>query len=167
MKTSRVQKRLAPELFRDLLLSIVPEFPEVAIAPLYDTHQVQSYLAGEALITEGEVCRGVYLLWGGTVQLSLLHSRDKRKHFDVRKISSPAMLGLPGTILGHGFVSSARALSPVEAAFIPSAAFMDALREFPMASLGLSSVLSDELNSTYEHLSALRSTRSARPLPAN
>ena len=167
MKTSRVPKRLAPELFRDLLLSIVPEFPEVAIVPLYDAHQVQSYLAGEALITEGEVCRGVYLLWGGTVQLSLLHSRDKRKHFDVRKISSPAVLGLPGTMLGHGFVASASALSQVEAAFIPRAAFMQAVREFPMASLAFSTVLSDELNSTYENLSALRSTRSARALPAN
>ena len=164
MKTSRVPTRLAPELFREVLLDIVPDLPEVAIAPLYDAHQVQSYIAGEFLITEGEVCRGVFLLWGGTVQLSLLHGRDKQKHFDVRKISSPAILGLPGTMLGHGFVASARALSQVEAAFIPRAAFLEALREFPMASLAFSAVLSDELNSTYQNLSALRSTRSARCL---
>src|SRR5438874_338772 len=124
MKTARVAKTLAPELFRELLFSVAPEFPEVAIAPLYDAHQVQSYSPREFLMKQGETCRGVFLLWDGTAQLSLLDDTERRKPLEMRKIFSPAIIGVPGIVLGHCLIASARAVTQVEAAFIPRANFM-------------------------------------------
>lgn len=112
---------------------------------------------------EGCVCNGVFLLCRGRVQLSL-YAADKRKSIKVRQIASPAILGLPGVMLGQHFIASAGALTETAAAFIPRTDLMDALHQSSLASLAFSGVLGDELYSTYEHLTTLLRARSPRAL---
>jgi CRP-like cAMP-binding protein len=162
---SAASKELTPELFRDILLSVVPEFPEKPILHLYGASQVQSYQPGEFLIIEGEVCKGVLMVWRGTVRICLHNGGEKCA--DLNEISSPALLGLSATFTGDRPVASIQALTQVEAAFIPRAAFMEAMVRFPTASIALSPVLNEELNSAYERLRILRSARQAPGFVAN
>jgi CRP-like cAMP-binding protein len=120
-------------------------------------------MPGEFLLHEGHIASGVFILSGGTVQVFLRHGVLGGKHFNIYSCSSPAILGLPATVLGGCFVAAAQAVTEVQTVFIPRTAFTEVVREFPAANLAFSTVLSDELNSIYHHLSELRS---ARPNPA-
>ena len=152
----------SPALFRDRLLSLAPTLPEGAIARLYDASRPHSYTSGEFLLREGDACKGIFLVWRGTVQLCLRQGR--RGYLDIRKIASPAILGLSETLLDNHLVTSVRALTAVEAALVPRRPFLEVLREFPVASIAFSALLSDELNSAYQHLSVLRSARQTHGL---
>jgi CRP-like cAMP-binding protein len=112
---------------------------------------------------EGCVCNGVFLLCRGRVQLSL-YAAGKRKSVEVRQVAGPAILGLPGIMLGQHFVASAGALTEVAAAFIPRTDLMEALHQSSLATLAFSAALSNELYSTYEHLTQLRKAHSDRAL---
>ena len=153
-----VVTRIDRQFFADILLRIVPDLPQPIVESLWSAHGARCYSPTEYLLCEGEVSQGVFLIVSGLVRLSLSNDRAKAKEIQCRELRSPGILGVSDVMLGSPNSLTARALTEVRAAFIPTTAFLSAVRQSPSAGIAFSHLISQELSSTYSRISALRGT---------
>jgi CRP-like cAMP-binding protein len=108
--------------------------------PANDRTQLAGHLVaitlqrGDTLIREGEMPDALYLLAGGTVELS--HGEGARKRVLLR--ASPGdSVGMISLIMGSAAIATATALTPVTGYSLDKAAFAAALRGCPGLADGL------------------------------
>ncbi|MFL6438750.1 MAG: Crp/Fnr family transcriptional regulator [Terriglobales bacterium] len=150
--TTRVN--IQHEYFVEILKDLVPDLPLGALAALEDLRRPRSYRCGELVHEEGSASKGVTLLYSGAVDISIPNERGKA--IKLREVAAPAILGLNETMSGHVFKSTATCMESVEAAFLPAAPFMNILRQFPIAGLQFSILVSEDLTAMYSRLADLR-----------
>jgi len=150
--TSRVD--IEHGYFADILKNLVPYLPFGALAALEDLHRQRSYQCGELVHQEGAASQGVLLLYSGAVDISILDKRGRS--IKLRQVLAPAILGLNETVSDHVFKTRATCVKELEAAFLPAAPFMNILRQFPMAGLQFSRLMSEDLTAMYIRLADLR-----------
>jgi CRP/FNR family cyclic AMP-dependent transcriptional regulator len=109
-----------------------------------------AYPAGATLFTEGQVCRGVYILCKGRVKLSATSSEGQTLIF---KIAQPGeMLGLNATLSGITHETSAETGQPCQLNFVKRDDFLKFLTEHGDACMHAAIHLSRECQQAYQHL---------------
>jgi CRP/FNR family transcriptional regulator len=116
------------------------DLPRPVLAALDAISSSAVYPKDAVLFVEGQEARGVFVLCHGRVKLST-NSPDG-KCIIVRTAEAGELVGLPGTISGKPYELTAEAMEPLEANFIPRAAFLQFLREHGEASLRVADILS-------------------------
>lgn len=153
----KIEGKISPQLFSEILLSLLPEIPAAAIAPLHDAHQLRTYLPDELMMREGDTCGGVFLLCSGRVGMSLsLPNNGEEQLLPLRELSEPAALGLSGMMLGKIATVNLAASTEVEAAFILRDDFLNVLHHFPAVGVSCSKLLVEELIETNACLAEFR-----------
>ena len=156
MTSGSVVCRIDPQYFAEIFLRIVPDLPQPVVESLWSAHRARCYSPAEFLQSEGEPSEGIFLIVSGLVRLSLSNDRPKAKDIQCRELPSPGILGVSDVMLGSPVSLTARALTEVRTAFIPTTAFLNAVRQFPPAGIAFSHLISQELTFTYSRISELR-----------
>jgi len=140
------------ELFGDL-----PESQLVALEAM----QLPS-LAPERsiLFTEGDAPFGVFVLYSGTVELSVSGPGSRRF---VLQVAEPGhVLGLTATVSGKPYAVTATAVTPSQVGFLKRDEFLDFLHSHSEAAFRVAQMLSTNLNRTFDLVRSLRRRRLPR-----
>src|SRR5208282_4119592 len=116
------------------------DLPQPVMAALDSISSSATYPKDAVLFVEGQEPRGVFVLCNGRVKLST-NSADG-KSIIVRMAEPGELVGLPGTLSGKAYELTAEALEPLQANFIPRAAFLQFLREHGEAAMRVAEILS-------------------------
>jgi CRP/FNR family transcriptional regulator, cyclic AMP receptor protein len=116
------------------------DLPQPVLAALDAISSSATYPKDAVLFVEGQEPRGVFVLCNGRVKLST-NSADG-KSIIVRMAEPGELVGLPGTLSGKAYELTAEALEPLQANFIPRAAFLQFLREHGEAAVRVAEILS-------------------------
>jgi CRP/FNR family cyclic AMP-dependent transcriptional regulator len=116
------------------------DLPQPVRAALDAISSPATYPKEAILFAEGQEPRGVFVLCTGRVKLST-NSADG-KSIIVRLAQPGEIVGLPGTLSGKPYELTVEALEPVQANFIARDAFLQFLREHPVAALRVAQILS-------------------------
>ncbi len=109
-----------------------------------------AYPAGATLFTEGQPCRGIYILCKGRVKLSSTSSEGQTIVF---KIAQPGeVLGLNATVSGIPHPTTAETGQPCQLNFVKRENFLNFLTEHTEASMQAAIHLSRECQQAYQHL---------------
>ncbi len=117
---------------------------------LNGTRQTRCYPEGAFLFEEGRPAEGALLVCSGRVKLSVSSPRGKTLLLEVA--GSGELLGLSAVLSGRPHEVTARALSPVEAAFFPRQEFLDYLEDHPEACLQVVGLLTTDLDAAYDRV---------------
>jgi CRP/FNR family cyclic AMP-dependent transcriptional regulator len=109
-----------------------------------------TYPKGAILFVEGQEPRGVFVVCSGRVKLSA--GSVGGKALILRIAEAGQMVGLPGTISGKPYETTAEALEPIQATFIPREPFLQFLKKHGEASLRVAEVLSNIYQATYQEV---------------
>lgn len=118
------------------------------------------YPKGALVFTEGQPCRGVFVLCSGKAKLAAgsAHGRS----IIMRVASAGEMLGLAETVANLPYEVSAEVLEPAEVNFLPREEFLQFLQRYGEASVRVAQHLSMELQRAYRQLSRIALAPSAR-----
>jgi len=109
------------------------------------------------LFTEGEPPFGVFVLYSGTVELSVSGPGSRRF---VLQVAEPGhILGLTATVSGKPYAATATTLTPSRLGFLKRDEFLDFLHTHSEAAFRVAEMLSVNLNSTFEQIRSLRRRR--------
>ena len=109
-----------------------------------------AYPAGATLFTEGQTCRGIYILCKGRVKLSATSSGGQTL---ILKIAQPGeVLGLNATVAGVPHETTAETGQPCQLNFVKREDFLRFLTEHGDACLHAAIDLSHECQEAYRHL---------------
>ena len=109
-----------------------------------------AYPAGATLFTEGQPCRGIYILCKGRVKLSSTSSEGQTIVF---KIAQPGeVLGLNAAVSGIPHPTTAETGQPCQLNFVKRDDFLNFLTEHTEASMQAAIHLSRECQQAYQHL---------------
>lgn len=125
---------------------------------LYSMGKLQKAPSGNVLFREGEPVRGLFLLSGGAVRLSLGKSR---RTITYRVARPKYILGLPATLLHRPYSLTAEVLEDAEFYFVEWTDAMDYLREHADMCMHVLEFLSHEMVwIRHVHAAQLENTRS-------
>lgn len=137
------------ELFGDLPASQLAALEAMQLVTLAPEHSV--------LFSEGELPFGVFVLYSGTVELSVSSPGCKKY---VLQVAEPGhMLGLTGTVSGKPYSSTATTLEPSRVGFLQRDQLLDFLHLHSEAAFRIAQMLSINLNCTFEQVRSLRQRR--------
>ncbi len=131
-------------------------WPDDAIRALNQAVSVVECPAGEVLYLAGDIAKGVFLLRQGEVEL--LMPGPNGQQLVSHRVRAGGTIGLGPVVAGRAYEFTARASRKVTALFVPRAAFMEILAEFPRATISVSHALSSEVAMAYRRLVSLRQT---------
>jgi CRP/FNR family transcriptional regulator, cyclic AMP receptor protein len=138
---------------------LFPSLPQAVRAELGAISSSAAYRKSEILFAEGQAPRGVFLIYKGRVKLSA-NSPDGRSL--ILHMAAPGeVVGLPGTISEKRYETTAEAIEPVQANFIPRTPFRDFVRHHGEVGLRVAEILSDIYHSTYREVRYLGLSGSA------
>lgn len=156
MTSGSVVHRIDSQHFIETLLRVVPGLPQPVAESLWSAHGARCYSPAEFLLCEGKASQGIHLIISGVVRLSLSSDSPKQQNIHSRELRSPALLGVNDVMLGSPVSLTAQAKTEVCSAFIPSTAFLNAVRQYPSAGIAFSQLIAKELSSSYSRISELR-----------
>lgn len=137
-------------------------FCQLSAPALKDFNAVKSpatYPAGALLFLEKQDPRGVFVLCGGEVKLSISSSAGKRL---ILKIAKPGeILGLMATMSGTPYEVTAETLHPCQVAFLRRVEFLRFVAKHPEAYQGVVKQLSTLYNGACEQLRTVGLSASA------
>lgn len=107
------------------------QLPAAALKDLDAIRFTSAYPAGAVLFIEKQTARGVYVLCGGEVKLSISSSEGKKLILRITKAGE--VLGLGSALSGAPHEVTAETLRPCQVAFIPRDAFLRFLSKHPEA----------------------------------
>ncbi len=138
-------------LFRNLPQAVRAELAAISLSA--------AYRKGEILFAEGQAPRGIFVIYEGSVKLSA-NSFDGKSL--ILHLATPGdVVGLPGTISGKRYETTAEALEPVQASFISRKPFRDFVRAHGEVGLRVAETLSDIYHATYREVRYLGLSGSA------
>src|SRR5438552_14994934 len=138
-------------LFRNLPQAVRAELAAISLSA--------AYRKGEILFAEGQAPRGIFVIYEGSVKLSA-NSFDGKSL--ILHLATPGdVVGLPGTISGKRYETTAEALEPVQASFISRKPFRDFVRAHGEVGLRVAETLSDIYHATYREFRYLGLSGSA------
>lgn len=133
--------------------------PQAVRAELGAISSSAAYHKGEILFAEDQAPRGVFVICKGRVKLSANSSDGKSL---ILHMAAPGeVVGLPGTISGKRYETTAEAIEPVQANFIPRIPFRDFVRAHGEVGLKVAEILSDIYHATYREVRYLGLSGSA------
>jgi CRP/FNR family transcriptional regulator, cyclic AMP receptor protein len=151
-----VENHITYPLPKDRLFSNLPQAVRVELAAISSS---AAYRKGEILFAEGQAPRGVFVIYEGRVKLSA-NSFDG-KSLILHMAAPGEVVGLPGTISGKRYETTAEALEPVQASFISRKPFRDFVRAHGEVGLRVAETLSDIYHATYREVRYLGLSGSA------
>jgi CRP/FNR family transcriptional regulator len=137
-------------------------FCQLSPAALADFNTVKSpatYPAGSVLFLEKQDPRGVFVLCGGQVKLSISSSSGKTLILRIAKAGE--ILGLTATMLGTSYEVTAETLHPCQVAFVRRDDFLRFVIKHPEAYQGVVKQLSTLYNGACEQLRTVGLSASA------
>jgi CRP/FNR family transcriptional regulator, cyclic AMP receptor protein len=117
------------------------DLPQATVQHLDSLSSSATYPKGAVLFVEGQEPRGVFILCNGRVKLSA--SSAEGKSLILRVAEAGEIVGLPGTISGKPYEVTAEAFEPIQANFIPRAAFLSFLKEHGEVAVRVAELLSN------------------------
>jgi CRP/FNR family cyclic AMP-dependent transcriptional regulator len=163
--TERVKTPYGLEVVENYLTYPLPKdrlfrnLPQAVRAELGAISSSAAYGKGEILFAEGQAPRGVFVICKGRVKLSA-NSADG-KSLILHMAAPGEVVGLPGTISGKRYETTAEALEPLQANFIPRIPFRDFVRTHGEVGLRVAEILSDIYHATYREVRYLGLSGSA------
>ena len=151
-----VENHITYQLAKNRLFSNLPQAVRVELAAISSS---AAYRKGEILFAEGQAPRGVFVIYEGRVKLSA-NSFDG-KSLILHMAAPGEVVGLPGTISGKRYETTAEALGPVQASFISRKPFRDFVRAHGEVGLRVAEILSDIYHATYREVRYLGLSGSA------
>jgi CRP/FNR family transcriptional regulator, cyclic AMP receptor protein len=140
------------ELFGDL--------PASQVAALEAMQLPSVAPARSTLFTEGEAPFGVFVLYSGTVELSVSSPGSRRL---VLQVAEPGhVLGLTATVSGKPYSVTATTVTPANIGFLKRDEFLDFLHAHSEAAFRVAQMLSINLNRTFEQVRSLRRRRASK-----
>jgi CRP/FNR family cyclic AMP-dependent transcriptional regulator len=133
--------------------------PQAVLAELGAISSSAAYRKGEILFAEGQAPRGVFVISKGRVKLS--GSSSDGRSLILHMAVPGEVVGLPGTISGKRYETTAEAIEPVQANFIPRIFFRDFVRAHGEVGLRVAEILSDIYHATYREVRYLGLSGSA------
>jgi CRP/FNR family cyclic AMP-dependent transcriptional regulator len=122
------------------------DLPRPVIATLDAISSSATYPKDAILFVEGQDPRGVFVLCHGRVKLSTTSADGKSI---IVRIAEPGeIVGLAGTLSGKSYELTAEAMEPLQANFIPRAAFLQFLKEHGEAAVRVAEILSKIYHAT-------------------
>jgi CRP/FNR family transcriptional regulator len=121
-----------------------------ALEKLDEISSSSTYPKGAILFVEGQEPRGVFVICKGRVKLTA--NSASGKSFIMRIAESGEVIGLPGTISGKPYELTAEALEPIQANFIPRAAFLQFLKAHGEVALRVAELLSEITHATNQEV---------------
>lgn len=124
-----------------------------ALRQIAGIHSAHEYPSGAVLFQEGEPADGIFLLYRGTVKLSVGSS-----HGDsllLRSAGPGEILGLSATLTGQDHEVTAETTTPSQLAFIRRKDFLRYLREHSEVCLRVVESLSNDVHAAYERVRML------------
>jgi CRP/FNR family transcriptional regulator, cyclic AMP receptor protein len=112
------------------------------------------------LFTQGEVPFGVFVLYSGTVELSMSSPGSRR--FLLQVAEPGHVLGLTATVSGKPYAVTATTKTPSRVGFLKRDEFLDFLHAHSEAAFRVAQMLSINLNRTYEQVRSLQGRRISR-----
>ena len=126
--------------------SLFCNLPAAALQQLDSMSSSASYPKGAVLFVEGQEPHGIFVLCHGRVKLSASSAAGKSLIF--RFAEADEVVGLPSTISGKPYELTAEAFEPIQAGFIPRAAFLDFVKQHGEVALRVAEMLSNIYLST-------------------
>ena len=109
-----------------------------------------SYPAGATLFSEGQTCRGIYILCKGRVKLSTTSNQGQTL---ILKIAQPGeVLGLNTTVSGLQHEMTAETGQPCQLNFVKREEFLKFLKEHNEANMRAAIQLSHDCQQAYQHI---------------
>jgi CRP/FNR family transcriptional regulator, cyclic AMP receptor protein len=137
-------------------------FCQLSPAAIKDFNAVKSpatYPAGTLLFLEKQDPRGVFVLCGGEVKLSISSSSGKTMSLKIAKAGE--ILGLMATMSGSSYEVTAETLHPCQVAFIRRDDFLRLVSKYPEAYLGVVKQLTSLYSGACEQLRTVGLSASA------
>lgn len=148
--------------FEQRMLRLIPTFPSTAIRRLEAASAHRQYEPGQVILQEGDPGGGIFVLITGAVERRVSVSSGARIPIMLPNVSALSCLSRNSIMHAWGaFSLTISAYTTTDAMFIPQAALLSVLREFPQAGIALSQLLSEELAQTYARIVQLRSNSSS------
>jgi CRP/FNR family cyclic AMP-dependent transcriptional regulator len=132
---------------------------KIALPILDSIRFTARYPKGALLFMEQEAPRGVFVLCGGHVKLSMTSSDGKT--VILRIVQPGEVLGLQAVISGQPFQASAETLEPCQVNFVRREDFLHFLNQHSEVSLRAAQHLSKNYRAACEQIRSLRLTHSA------
>ena len=117
------------------------DLPATTLRQVDSMSSSATYPKGAVLFVEGQEPNGIFILCHGRVKLST--SSASGKSVILRFAEAGEVVGLPSTISGKPYELTAEAFEPIQANFIPRAAFLSFVREHGEVALRVAEMLSD------------------------
>lgn len=135
------------------------DLPAESLKQIETAKFATAFPAGSLLFVEGQQPKGFFILCKGRVKLTM-SSRDGRT-LTLRMIEAGETIGLPATILGKPFESTAETLEPCQVTFIKREDLVRLLKQHPEIALRAAEELSTDQRATAEQARSLGLSRSA------
>ncbi len=142
-----IENHLTYALPKDYLFRSLPQAVRAKLGAISSS---TAYRKGEILFAEGQTACGVFLILKGRVKLSA-NSPDG-KSLILRMAAAGEIVGLPATISGKRCETTAEALEPIQADFIPRVPFREFVRAHGEVGLTIAEILSDIYHATYREV---------------
>jgi CRP/FNR family transcriptional regulator len=136
------------------------DLPDDALGAFDSIKVIIQIPRGEALFHEGRVPRGIFVLCGGRVKLSV--SSENGKRLMLRVAGPGEVLGLSATVSGKPYELTAEVLDPAQVAFIKRKDLLRFLRDHREACLQVVHLLSQDLHTAFDRVRTVGLTRSRR-----
>ncbi len=136
-------------VFCDLEPEALGEFDEIK--------SLQNYPRGTPLFREGQAARGVFLVCGGRVRLSVCSESGRR--MTLRVAGAGEILGLSAALAGGSYEVTAEVVDPVQTAEVRRKDLLQFLHTHPEVCLQVVNVLSDDLHEAYGRVRTLGMSR--------
>jgi CRP/FNR family cyclic AMP-dependent transcriptional regulator len=117
------------------------DLPATTLRQVDSMSSSATYPKGAVLFVEGQEPNGIFILCHGRVKLST--SSATGKSVILRFAEAGEVVGLPSTISGKPYELTAEAFEPIQANFIPRAAFLSFVRKHGEVALRVAEMLSD------------------------
>lgn len=131
-------------------LSGIPTAKRLSAELLHAIKEIQvpcSFSKGEIIFKQEVAVMGVYVVEAGEVGISLSSSHNQNQLLEV--VGPGSMLGIGETMCGANYRVTAEAFGPATASFIPREKLINLLREYPLFSMEIVRLLSEELHGLY------------------
>lgn len=117
--------------------------PPALIEALLPVSSLVVYTAGKEIFRQSDPCRGAFIVRSGRARLAILGATDNEVYS--RVLQPGCILGLPATLCGGAYSTTAVALEPCELAWIELSHFQDFIRTRPDLSIAIVQAMSREL----------------------
>lgn len=132
--------------------------PPALIEALLPISSTVAHAKGKVIFRQADPCRGAFIVRSGRIRIAILGASDDEVYS--RVLHPGCILGLPATLCGEAYSTTAIALEPCELAWIDLCHFQEFIRNRPDLSIAIVQAMSHELRDMNVRRANLKACRS-------